>query len=130
MWKSSGLSTARDRYWMPEFPPVILNLAFNSKSFTVPSQTRKLLPPGIRPSFVYPVIAPSLTDHRSGLPFQPVRSLPLNRLSHSCPNAATGRAKSKVSASGAGERMGIVLSGGGGGLWEGIRGGPAAVHRP
>src|SRR4051812_29343467 len=121
MWKNSDLSAYLDRYWMPEFPPTSLNLAFSSKSAAVPSQTRKLLaPPGSFPSFVYPVMAPSRTDHRSGWPFHPVRSVPLKSDCQSSAVAASGAARS------AREhrrrwRMGVLSGTGDGGMEEGIR---------
>src|SRR5262245_55843676 len=114
MWKNSDLSAYFERYWMPEFPPTSLNFAFNSKSSAVSSQTRKrLAPPGSLPSLVYPVMAPSLTDHRSGRPFHPVRSLPLNSDCQSSAVAASGRARS-TRALRRGRRMGVLSVGDGG----------------
>src|SRR5262245_55685180 len=125
MWKNSDLSAYFDRYWMPEFPPTSLNFAFSSKSAAVPSQTRKLLaPPGSLPSLVYPVRASSLTDQRSGWPFHPVRSVPLNSDCQSSALAAIGAA-TKARAHRRGRRMGVLSGTGDGGMKEGIRRRPA-----
>src|SRR5688572_16628381 len=43
-----------------------------------PCQTRKVLGP-LKSVLVSPVMAPSWTDQKPSLPFQPVRSLPLKR---------------------------------------------------
>ena len=97
---------------MPELPPMILKLNFSSKSATVPSQTRKLLPPGILPSGVWPVIASSLTDHKSGRPFQPVRSLPLkSACQSSAAKAASGTKSERVRVNKRGRRMMLILEG-------------------
>src|SRR5205085_7015643 len=59
----------------------ILNEQRSSKSPTVPPvQIRKVLPLAGFSVVVWPVIAPSLTDHSLGLPSQPLRSLPLKML--------------------------------------------------
>src|SRR5262245_43358036 len=66
---------------MPELPPTILNERRNSKSDTSPSrQTRKVLPLVGFSAVVWPVMVPSFADQNFGLPSQPVRSTPLNRL--------------------------------------------------
>ena len=59
-------------------PGTSLNEQRSSKSLTVPLvQTRNVLPLAGFSAVVWPVMAPSLTDHSLGLPSQPVRSLPL-----------------------------------------------------
>src|SRR5690242_127766 len=63
---------------MPELLPLCLILAVSSKFFTLPPrQMRNWLYGSGFSSVVTPVIAPSFTDQLSGLPSQPVRSLPL-----------------------------------------------------
>src|SRR5438552_320228 len=72
---------------MPEFAKLLSLFAAslkeqrNSKSLTVPLvQIRNVLPLAGFSGVVWPVIAPSLTDHNRGSPIQPVRSLPLKML--------------------------------------------------
>src|SRR5205809_7650091 len=69
------------RYCTPELPPAILYFKRSSKSAGwPPCQIRKVLYLSGRSAVVVPVIAPSSTDQKSVLPFQPVRSAPLKRL--------------------------------------------------
>src|SRR3954470_14513143 len=59
----------------------ILNEQRSSKSATVPLvHIRKVFPLVGFSAVVWPVIVPSLTDQSLGLPSQPLRSVPLNRL--------------------------------------------------
>src|SRR5579872_2642488 len=77
----------------PVSPGTTLNEQRNSKSPTIPFvQIKKVFSLAGFSFVVWPVMAPSLTDHKSGLPSQPVRSLPLkiflNPRSDSAANAA------------------------------------------
>src|SRR6185436_16229039 len=57
----------------------ILNWQRNSKSLgSALVQMRKVLNFNGSSALVFPVIAPSCTDHNFGFPVHPVRSLPLN----------------------------------------------------
>src|SRR5262249_1386352 len=88
--------TCLDRYWMPELPPCMRNLACNSKSPAVPLQMRNVLV-GILPS-VLPTMAPSCTLHSFASPCQPDRSLPLNSDSNSSAQAGPATARRTVHA--------------------------------
>src|ERR1051326_4016625 len=62
-------------------PGTILKEQRSSKSPTVPLvQMRNVFPLAGFSTVVWPVMAPSLTDQSLGLPSQPERFLPLNRL--------------------------------------------------
>src|ERR1039458_1117723 len=75
-------------------PGTSLNEQRSSKSLGVPFvQIRNVFPLAGFSAVVWPVMAPSLTDHSFGLPSQPVRSLPLKILAK--PGSA-GRSSSKV----------------------------------
>src|ERR1019366_10210376 len=71
-------------------PGVSLKEQRSSKSLGVPLvQTRNVFPLAGLSAVVWPVMAPSLTDHNFGLPSQPVRSLPLKMLRKPCSAAET-----------------------------------------
>src|ERR1035437_657407 len=71
-------------------PGVSLKEQRSSKSLGVPLvQIRNVFPLAGFSAVVWPVMAPSLTDHSLGLPSQPVRSLPLKILRKPCSAAGT-----------------------------------------
>src|SRR5947209_5426415 len=81
---------------MPELPPTSLYFNRSSKSAGLPPvQIRKVLYFSGRSAVVVPVMAPSATVQYSVLPFQPVRSVPLKRLTKPSSADRAGKAASR-----------------------------------